>query len=116
MTDNEIAKALDVCGHTKGCTNCPLGEFNEDNCMLILTEETVDLINRLQAENECLKALNGRLVVLGDRFRAELKTAKAEAYKEFAERLKKEATSDRDVQYVFELKIDNALKEMVGEV
>lgn len=38
--------------------------------------------------------------------------AKSEARKEFAERLKEKPCADKDVQYLFELRIDNLLKEM----
>ena len=44
----------------------------------------------------------------------ELKTAKAEAIKEFAERLKETSTRDAGVWWVMEEDIDNLAKEMVG--
>ncbi len=97
--------------------------------LLKTSSERADIISSLQAENERLKNKVKKWkenykcsqVVVGD-FRQiigeqaeQLKTAKAEAYKEFAERLKERPTADKDVQYVFELKIDNLLKELVGE-
>ena len=44
-----------------------------------------------------------------------IKQIKNEAYKEFAERLKKETLSDRGYDILQQGTIDNLLKEMVGE-
>ena len=60
LTDNEIIKALECCssGDYKSCKKCPLFE----NCNTpiyqaeIIMKNGLDLINRLQAENERLKA------------------------------------------------------------
>ena len=81
LTDNEIVKALECCSKPVGenCKECPL---HLTDCLKVNIEElALDLINRLQAENEELKsAING--------FRGYEDKIKAEAYKEFAERLK----------------------------
>ncbi len=52
MTDNEIVKALECCGNDE-CSKCPLqdGVCSEKDVM----KNAIDLINRLQAENEMLK-------------------------------------------------------------
>jgi len=58
LTDNEIKKALDVCvGIQNDCGDCPLLEYSQasDECMTELMSNALDLINRLQAENEDLK-------------------------------------------------------------
>ena len=99
LTDSEIVRALDICA--KSTNGCSHGEHTCEDCYLngqpmcsaVLLQDAKNLINHLRIENETVKALNGRLVVLADRFRSELKTAKAEAYEEFAEWLK-EAFSD----------------------
>ena len=59
-TDSEIVKALECCIKGKCITkNCPL-EGTEDissKCEAKLMELTLDLINRLQAENEKLQEM-----------------------------------------------------------
>ena len=121
MTDDKIIKALECClCDNSECLQCQNKELCRIECDELDTK-TIDLITRQQAENETLKALNGRLVVLGDRFRSELKTAKAEAYKEFAEKAKEfmhnkfKALDEYEFEYITERDIDNLLKEMVGE-
>ena len=137
--DTEIKKALDVCGHTKGCTNCPLGMGEMDNCQLVLTEDALDLINRLQAENERLKPFEDKIAEFNSHIRVEdmlvfadslaewlefCDNLKAEARKEFAERLKLHSyiMSDESQTGIINRysvvtvnQIDNLLKEMVGE-
>ena len=82
---------------------------------------TIDLINRLQAENEELKsAING--------FRGYEDKIKAEAYKEFAEKIEeriavkilKDKSNEYAEGFVDALdgvngEIDNLLKEIIGE-
>ena len=86
-------------------------------------------IERLKEENRILKRdvhfnesgifnlLYGALVYTKtfEDFNKFRKDFKSETVKEFAERLKNMRTADKDVQYLFELKIDNLLKEMVGD-
>ena len=148
LTDSEIVKALECCPVADDCYECECKEFCPQY-MGDLIPLALDLINRQKAKNETLKELNGRLVVLGDRFRSELKTAtaenerlqeaideqdieisrlykrideaKAEAYKEFAERLKTEYAKGmnwfkkKESYYVDVGDINNLLKELVGE-
>ena len=94
MTDNEIIKALKFC----------------EDCSANINIDIIDLINRLKAENERLSKITRPLI-------AEIK---AEAYKEFAERLKEKSFQSfgnygitRDVVEVCD--IDNLVKEMAGE-
>ena len=196
-TDNEVVKALRCCGRNSiagwlnDCKNCPLND--RTTCIPELIYKALDLINRLQAENEnysknnqqmtkdildLYKALeqakaknerlkdNGKLesenIVLNsliemkndtignqmkviDMLERQLKTAKAKAYKEFAdkvhteieealksnykakgERLEKHNVGDSTdfISYcegkIAALRgiddfIDNLLKELVGE-
>ena len=94
---------------------------------------TIDLINRLQAENEMLKnavnRLTNRVCDLKEKDETrhkvfmtkceELETAKAEAYKEFAERLHIEfrmyGQKDKFNKAKFLRAVDNIFKELVGE-
>lgn len=67
MTDNEIIKALELCKGT-GCIGCPL-HLTAD-CVRILQENAIDLINRQKAEIERLKQEKKRMLetanILGD--------------------------------------------------
>lgn len=125
MTDKEIIKALECCNHIEiDCELCPF--YTTQECSKVMIDNALALINRQQAQIERLETLNERLgndIDLKLKYIYELeeklKTAKAEAVKEFAERLKKEIdirpTHSREQnKYVFFL-IDNLLKEMVGE-
>ena len=80
LTDNEIKKALECCiTYKQLCPMiCPM--HNDSHCLPKLKEYALDLIDRLQAENEELKsAING--------FRGYEDKIKAEAYKELETRL-----------------------------
>ena len=128
LTDNEIIKALERCvkdGYPYGCEGCP---YRAEDCNERLDADALDLINRQKAEIERLKNtlddVLDREPILVERSE---KYAKAEAIKEFAERLKKELTLHRKVcrnlldnDGVFAIdkvrqKVDNLVKEMVGD-
>ena len=81
MTDEQIIEALEYCVSTKSCEECPI--CNTDNCGFVLMRNAFDLIERQRAEIEDL-----REIIFTDRTEA-IKKLKAEAIKEFAERLKK---------------------------
>lgn len=80
MSDNEIKKALECCVKSlssDSCNECPLNTTKEcDKDLLAIEKYALDLINRLQAENERLSKITRPLI-------AEIK---AEAYKEFCEK------------------------------
>ena len=112
-TDAEIIKAL-------GRMSCK----TLDDCNLI--NDTIDLINRIQKENEGLqKLVNLSIDTQNDltdkllQAEENLKTAKAEAYKEFAEKLDNEtfgvyyASSLYHVVDIDDVK--EILKESVGD-
>lgn len=139
MTDNEIIKAFkdflieQVDGYTDHIeTGGERYGFIEKE--LELLKETDNLINRLQAENERLTAERDVMhqdVIAAEEYAWQCKTAKAEAYKEFAERLKNEIigdtaygcdTNQHTGYYDYQIKIgdipeyiDNLLKELVGD-
>lgn len=112
LTDEEIIKRLERCVHR--------GNRNYD------TDIVLDLINRQKAEIEMLKECpkcvyeyDGEITeycVQGpcSNFKT-VEQIKVEAYKEFAEKLKKETLSDRGYDILQQGTIDNLLKEMVGE-
>lgn len=114
MTDNEIIKALECC--TKGigeCKNCPY--FKMIDCATQNVKDVINLINRQKEETDKLEKVNASLtdsfegyVKAVNRYREaierhkgiikilenDVKSAKAEAIKEFAERLKDEIIND----------------------
>ena len=168
LTDNEIVKALEICGTYKGkYTDCPaFVKVDRSNCknvllgaVEIINRQNADLIdkekqlqdalksmavnktkvidcekeiNRLQAENERLKPFEDKIAKFNSHIRVEdmlvfassleewlefCENLKAEAYKEFAERLKdmSEHFWEEKENFVSEEQIDNLLKELVGD-
>lgn len=119
FTDEEIIRNYEWCiGCTSDrCRECTMDE--EGFCEEELQDLVLDLINRQKAEIEKLKGST-----ISQRIKRE---AKAEAYKEFAEKIKKSIKENvdeawhrddgngiYDAEYVLD-DIDNLLKEMVGE-
>ena len=145
MTDEQIIKALECCisDETLACYNCPAYSVC-DTGNVVIEEMAIDLINRQKAEinglisgqetlQKCIAEKDAEIERLKNAYRhfawerdvffEETKTAKDEAIKEFAERLKAQ----------FELRpsyhrltlivcdevrnaIDSLVKEMVGDV
>ena len=136
FTDEEIVRNYEWC---IGCTSDRCRECTMDEqgfCEEELQDLVLDLINRQKSEIERLKTENKIYIdanqVIGyqrdqrDKEIDELQKQidgldvrenkiKSEAYKEFAERLKKETLSDRGYDILQQGTIDNILKEMVGE-
>lgn len=145
MTDNEIIKALECCAQPISiCKEWPCYDSNVPYpCTDQLKWAALNLIDSQKAEIERLK--NKILeddILLNDRVQeavnvvsnadqkyidaleeeinnkiAELKIAKSEAVKEFAERLKDNLQWDSgyDDKFTFENDIDVLVKEMVGD-
>ena len=137
MTDNEIIKALECC-FTRGfdestCYECPFYTATA-KCTEDLRDSALDLINRQAAENERLKAENKSIRycyeqaksyndTLAESCEKNCKhfnmTTRAEALKEFAERVKKHSFVDnlslegKETVYVDD--IDKLVKEMTEE-
>lgn len=123
LTDNEIVKALeewikDLKDDYKRLQllDAPMDCFEESHANTITKlTNALDLINRLQAENERLNKANTSVVEHLKKARRQIKAAKAEAYKEFAGRLKTKASDFEFGKAVWVVYIDNLLKELVGE-
>lgn len=125
FTDEEIIRNYEWCiGCTSDrCRECTMDE--EGFCEEELQDLVLDLINRQKAEIEKLK---GSTIVSNIMESQKIKReAKAEAYKEFAEKIKKSIKENvdeawhrddgngiYDAEYVLD-DVDNLLKEMVGE-
>lgn len=116
FTDEEIIKALECCSTPCcECDECPLYCVGANCSSFELHRYVLDLINRQKAEIERLKGWQ-------DVLKAEKHSLiKAEAHKEFAERLKKRKELFHYLEfseieeYAVDATIDNLLKEMIGE-
>lgn len=140
LTDAEVKKALERCSSNdeQQCWYCPY--IHNPNGCLMLPQDALDLINRQEQENENLKAEVERLKgcvktedevkeiakrameplvieITREQIDIAVKLAKAEAYKEFAERLNEIATQGfwEAYAYVGTDQINNLLKELVGD-
>ena len=120
LTDNEIKKALECCVNNtnEDCNKCVCSGSNV-SCVDVLLTNALDLINRLQAENERLTIRLRKAEHQLDDLCIMHNVIKAEAYKEFAERLEKmmcyEHFFETDVVVLDRNKLNNLLKELVGD-
>lgn len=135
LTDEDVVESLERCISTttdKACTGCPFNKQNLCNMdQWALERYALDLIKRQKSEIERLKSANDEKFRQWDMLAEKTKThyanlyneakdkLKAEAYKEFAERLKQStvmAVMGNKIYAVATSKgVDNLLKEMVGE-
>lgn len=142
LTDNEIVKALECISGKAKDLDCDKCTFDGAICTSFVAEKALYLINRLQAENEGLKGKvkvreliinklktgsNAYVSLTSDSL--EYLKIKAEAYKEFAERLLEErlavvtlkdvteeySNGYHDALCFVEEQTNNLLKELVGE-
>lgn len=131
-TDEEIKSSLEVIATTQNCNECKIRncKWGTCNCSQITANAALDLINRQRVEIErlkecpkCVYEYDGEVTeycVQGPcpNFKT-VEQIKAEAYKEFAERLNEKAQiADCFNSYsvvVGARFIDNLLKEMIGE-
>lgn len=119
MTDNEIIQALECCSIKHACSECPYTRNKGCGCINGILKDTLDLIKRQQSEIERLKYQVNRLKNYDERRDIDLHSrlianARAEAIKEFAERLKEKIYIKKDINF-YGKKINNLVKEMVGE-
>lgn len=90
FTDEEIKSSLEVIATTRNCNECKIRncKWGTCNCSQITANAALDLINRQKAEIEKLK---GSTIVSNIMESQRIKReAKAEAYKEFAIKVKQE--------------------------
>ena len=122
LTDSEIVKALECCSadkSTKYCLTCPLQDMGfVGECIPEKSKNALDLINRQKAEIERFDQVIDQALTKTNEAKALIekveKMNKAEAYKEFAEKIKKHSYFDHKDQrkVVAEIIIDHYLKEM----
>lgn len=132
MTDEQIIEALEYCTSTKSCEECPI--CNADNCVIVLTRNALDLIKRQQAEIaklnidlDAMRCAANSLKMHYDKAKSEavwdiateydayreavevaLVETRAEAVREFAEKLKDIYALHDGLQ----MEIDNLVREM----
>lgn len=135
MNENEIMKALECCIKAETWCDCEsLGcpASTEQGCLFSLRTENdgentiyieiikdaLDLINRKNSEIEKVRTELDRLTIYFDEaVEAKLKTARAEAIKEFAERVKEnEHAVYPGAFFVYVDAIDQIAKEMGVEL
>lgn len=129
-TDKEIKKALERCtsiAYRGVCKDCAYVKFKmtDQGCLTPMLKDVLDLVNRLEKDRVEIdnfaraicgeRLLKGKKVADFEDLQEYIKKQKSEAVKEFAERLKAVSHPYADTQMVFELQIDNLVKEMVGE-
>ena len=135
LTDKDVVEGLERCISTttdKACAGCP---FNKQNLCDIdqwaLERYALDLIKRQKSEIERLKSANDEKFRQWDMLAEKTKThyadlyneakdkLKAEAYKEFAERIRECCNSNNELSADAWLSVTTdincVLKEMVGE-
>lgn len=88
MTDEQVIEALVLCANTGSCRECPLYSMHSANCIIKLMNNTLDLIKRQQAEIDRLQSLCASKDVIINSQEKQIKTVKANAYKEFVKMLK----------------------------
>jgi len=136
LNDEEIIQSLRQCASDEGgCVGCVLKDMHCANCIRRLQAESLNLINRQKAEIERLGKVAGKdfnqwnmLAEKTKQHYADLyedakDSIKAEAYKEFVNKLKNSnefygsirAIGNVDKMDCIVNCIDNLLKEMVGE-
>ena len=129
--NEDIISSLEIIATTRNCNECKIRncKWGTCNCSQITANAALDLINLQKAEIERLKRENEILSVNADTaFQDGLNEArdlyateveneiKAEAIREFAERLKDKSLTKWDYHEAVDVEeIDNLVKEMVGE-
>ena len=127
MTDKEIINALRCCVKVD-CDSCP---YSLEDCEQNLANDTINLIIHQKKQIHWLEIELKSMRGAANSYKAEvermkkgyfwveesvIKSAKAEAVKEFAERAKTEILcSGYFTHEYYKCKIDNLVKEMVGE-
>ena len=138
MKDTDIIKALECCRNaerenaSKHCLDCPAAQWDipleseETDCIDSLLTRTLHLVARQKAEIERLQGFADNMEYCANHALDDLEKEKAEAIKEFAERLKGKIHdsiyrywNDRCGGYYLaedvDVDIDVLVDEMVGE-
>ena len=88
MTNNDIIKALECCCKNNNCEGCPLDYLTfSSQCASELAIKSLDLINRLQAQNKDLAETVHNLTIEKDALFDETEELKAEVERLNAENM-----------------------------
>ena len=120
VTDEEIIKAVECCSDPCViCDECPLYCVGANCSSFELHRYALDLINRQKSEIKRLQKEVNLVSIQFQDLQERTDEIKLEAYKEFAERLKRStvtAVIGNEIYAVATSKgVDNLLKEMVGD-
>lgn len=138
FTDEEVIRALECCNRNGSCSKCPYDRARfeyETDCASEMTADALDLINRQRGEIERMEEknienerfLNVRVMesvnAVSEAHRKYeraleecIKSTKAEAVKEFADRLKTYYRNlDTTAGGLVEYHIDQVVKEFLGK-
>lgn len=91
----------------------PCIEYQDNEFCGVLCGFAEDIINRKNAEIERLNKANQSIIKHLKKARKQLKTAKAEVVKEFADRLIGKAKSTKE-RFLLELLVESVMKEVSG--
>lgn len=113
-TDEQIIKACECCANAD-CLNCPRWseEWTSGMCNDFLLSVR-DLINRQRAEIQRLTVELDAMRGAANSYKMNYENAKAEAYKEFAERLEIALLVDGIYSVIVKNTIHRLVKEMTG--
>ena len=113
MTDNEIIKYMQcVIGNEVSCSECTYQKaLPFPSCRMMCAKNALGLINRQKAEIERLNIELQSMSGAANSYKMHYETAKSEAIKEFAEKLKNCFTISGDYLDIINI-IDNLVKEM----
>ncbi len=111
MTDNEIIKALELCmDEDDRCGECPY-EGSPERCVKVHGKDLLDLINRQKEKLEISKTKLFEQQLKKELHRLTVEEIKAEAIKDFAERL----CEDRVTNDPVVIAVKTEMKFMIGE-
>lgn len=113
MNDNDIIKALECCVIFNGCPDCPM--LGERNCMRKKDAHSLCLVNRQKAEIERLEIELQVMRGAANSLKMHLRTARTEAIKDFAERLKQTRVDLDGIEMVAVGNIDTIMEQMTEE-
>lgn len=120
-TNEDIISSLEIIATTRNCNECKIRncKWGTCNCSQITANAALDLIKRQKSEIERLQKEVNLVSIQFQDLQERTDEIKAEAYKEFAERLNEKAQIadcfDSYNMVVGTYFIDNLLKEMAGE-
>ena len=121
MSNDDVREAFNICvsgGENPDCDTCPYKDiYDYRECFIVLRRHALELINRQKAEIEFLKqeALTPVVTKIGDEV-ARREKIKAEAIKEFAEKLKKLYETYPDDEEASALYLIRQINEIVKEM